>query len=147
MQDESGQARTGPAGQETECGGSKELEWAHVGSSMASHGCGSKPCTLVHIKIGGKWMFLHPKWSHRLCPNGFTSQSKPPKGCLNVELFCESASASAFHALARELTHLREASASGSQPSPHPTSQTKQRKKRHETKDETSWFRMAGSFP
>ena len=33
-------------------------------------GCRSKPRKpLVHIKIGGKWMFIHPKMArHRLCP-------------------------------------------------------------------------------
>ena len=31
---------------------------------------GQNPIPLVNIKIGGKWMFIHPKikWSHRLCP-------------------------------------------------------------------------------
>ena len=29
---------------------------------------GQNPVPLVNITIGGKWMFIHPKWSHRLCP-------------------------------------------------------------------------------
>ena len=30
---------------------------------------GQNPVPLVNVKIGGKWMFIHPKMArHRLCP-------------------------------------------------------------------------------
>ena len=29
---------------------------------------GQNPVPLANIKMGGKWMFIHPKSSHRLCP-------------------------------------------------------------------------------
>ena len=37
---------------------------------------GPNPVALVNIKIGGKWMFIHPKMArHRLCPHGHLQSS------------------------------------------------------------------------
>ena len=44
---------------------------------------GPNPVPLVNIKIGGKWMFIHPKLEPELMPHGHIAH-EPPRDCESV---------------------------------------------------------------